>query len=403
MADLLTSQNFELERATIEFKTFYSEYFKNFKLRNKALRELYPLILRFQEKKPRTLLIVDKEAQALELETESMLNKYFGKNILALYQKELPKVNLPKKYKEDIDNSFWLSLFATISNSLEELKEQYKREWNYKTNFLIFLNDCLASYGLHKDILLRDPNIYKTFNLKVEHFYRSRKPLVVTKVNLTYEEFENQFIRLYSKKKPIKFNGLLIPFDKIYQVKITTTLLQSDEIPLFAEKNNFKWTDESKDILSFIDCCTDETERYHPNPFDEKTYDNRLNLIVVAEVTNILVEYPDSHKLYTSALTKFKENTFQRNVLDDLRLSLELLLRNMFNNNKVLEKQVSEIGQFQKRKGTSIELTNMFQKLIDYYSKYQNNYVKHDDKVKANEIEFVIDLTSSFLKFIVKR
>lgn len=399
----MTIQNLELERAINEYKTFYSKYLLNFKLRNKALRELYPLIIRFQEKKPRTLILVDNEAQILEQEAESVLNKYFNKDILALYKKELPKVNVPKKFKEDNDNSFWLSLFASISNSLEELKEQYKHEWNYKTNFLIFLNSCLTDYGLHKNILLRDPNVYKKFNLKIQHYYRSRKPLIATKVNLTYEEFEAQFIKFYIKQKPIKFNGLLIPFDKIHEVKITTTLLKYDEIPLFAERNNFNWTDDTKDILSFIDCCNDETEKYHPNPFDENTYDNRINLLVVAEVSNILKDYPDSHKLYTSAIAKFEKNEFQRNVLDDLRLSLELLLRNIFNNSKVLEKQVSEIGQFQKRKGTSIELTNMFQKLIDYYSKYQNNYIKHDDKVKINEIEFVIDLTSSFLKFIVKK
>ena len=44
----------------------------------------------------------------------------------------------------------------------------------------------------------------------------------------------------------------------------------------------------------------------------------------------------------------------------------------------------------------------MFQKLVDYYSKYQNSYVKHDDKVIEEEIEFMFELTSSFMKHLIR-
>ena len=44
----------------------------------------------------------------------------------------------------------------------------------------------------------------------------------------------------------------------------------------------------------------------------------------------------------------------------------------------------------------------MFLKLIDYYCKYQNFYVKHDDAVIEEEIEFIFEITSSFMKHIVR-
>ncbi len=44
----------------------------------------------------------------------------------------------------------------------------------------------------------------------------------------------------------------------------------------------------------------------------------------------------------------------------------------------------------------------MFVRLVDYYGKYQNSYVKHDDAVIEAEIEFIFEITSSFMKHIVK-
>lgn len=44
----------------------------------------------------------------------------------------------------------------------------------------------------------------------------------------------------------------------------------------------------------------------------------------------------------------------------------------------------------------------LFNKVIDYYSTYQNSYVKHNDFVKLNEMEFIISQTNSMIKFLVE-
>ena len=129
---------------------------------------------------------------------------------------------------------------------------------------------------------------------------------------------------------------------------------------------------------------------------------DEINEPLIIETKHWLSDYPDSLKLYDDALNKFNNKIFQRNVLDDLRLSLEKLLKCILNNNKPIEKQFNDIGTYIKERHGSKELSNMFVKLIDYYSKYQNTYVKHNDLIIENEIEFVIEITCSFLKFIIR-
>lgn len=127
-----------------------------------------------------------------------------------------------------------------------------------------------------------------------------------------------------------------------------------------------------------------------------------LNVALIDETKHWLADYPDSLKLYGEALTKFNNNIFERNLLDDLRLSLEILLKSIFQNNKSLENQVTQIGTFIYSNGGSKEFSNMFRILIDYYSKYQNSFVKHYDAVIEEEVEFIFEMTSSFMKHLIK-
>lgn len=106
--------------------------------------------------------------------------------------------------------------------------------------------------------------------------------------------------------------------------------------------------------------------------------------------------------VYKGAVLKHANASFLRNLLDDLRLALELLLKALLGNDKSIENQIPFLGEFIKKRGGSPELANMFVKLVDYYTKYQNTYVKHDDGVIEEEVEFVFELTSSFMKHLVR-
>ncbi len=129
---------------------------------------------------------------------------------------------------------------------------------------------------------------------------------------------------------------------------------------------------------------------------------SEINEALILETKHWLDEFPEVKKIYSEALQKHDHGIFKRNTLDDLRLALEKLAQTLFGNSKSLENQIANIGAFIKAQGGSRELSNMFEKLIDYYTKYQNTYVKHDDAVLNAEIDFVFEITSSFMKHLIR-
>lgn len=129
---------------------------------------------------------------------------------------------------------------------------------------------------------------------------------------------------------------------------------------------------------------------------------NIPNSSIVEETYHWLNDYPKALEKYSEGLIKFQANLFERSSIDDIRLSFELVVKQILNNDKSLENQLAEIGSRLKEKDVSPELRNMYVKLMDYYTKYQNTYVKHDDRINKNEIEYIIELTSLMMKFLIK-
>lgn len=127
-----------------------------------------------------------------------------------------------------------------------------------------------------------------------------------------------------------------------------------------------------------------------------------INETLIEETRHWLDGRPTALALYNDALEKFEHGAFHRNLLDDLRLSLEKLLHDVFDNDKSLENQIRFVGAYIKEHGGSKELANMFVKLVEYYASYQNSYVKHDDAVIEEEIEFIFEITSSFMKHLIR-
>jgi hypothetical protein len=140
------------------------------------------------------------------------------------------------------------------------------------------------------------------------------------------------------------------------------------------------------------------------NPsFDYTILRPNLNSDLLKQNLVELKDYPESAKLFQSALDKLNESRFERNLLDDMRLALESLVKSVLNNSKSLENQLESLGEHLKQRGTSKELINMFKTLTDYYSKYQNSYIKHNDKIKEDEVDLLVNLTSAFICFLINK
>ena len=123
---------------------------------------------------------------------------------------------------------------------------------------------------------------------------------------------------------------------------------------------------------------------------------------LVQKTKHWLSNHPNALKQYESALAKYEGGIFERNTLDDMRLAFELLVKDLLGNGKSLENQIAEIGTKLKSTGASVELRNMVQQVIKYYTDFQNNHVKHNDAVDDKEIEYIIELTSVVMKFLIK-
>ena len=172
------------------------------------------------------------------------------------------------------------------------------------------------------------------------------------------------------------------------------------------EAKEWKKKDPNKNIMRPCD-NPEKYLTYHRdalNWINEKKRSGYLNSSKyqndILNINKILRKYPKSLGCYLSAIDKLENDKFERNLLDDLRLTLEIFIKGILNNSKSLENQREYLGRYCKEKGVSKEVSNMFDKLIDLYSKYQNNYVKHDDKVNKNEISLIFNLTNAFIDFL---
>lgn len=174
------------------------------------------------------------------------------------------------------------------------------------------------------------------------------------------------------------------------------------------EKHNIRCTHKidpencSKNVYyeQLIYFTEQEIRRLNPS-YEFSILHPHINSNIIKENLINLETYPKTAKIYIAALDKINQESYNRNLLDDLRLCIEILLKDILNNNKSLENQKEELGKYLKNKNVSKEVTNMFTTLIDYFGKYQNSYVKHDDKVNKREIELMINLTSSFINFLL--
>lgn len=211
----------------------------------------------------------------------------------------------------------------------------------------------------------------------------------------------------YCNNYAIDFN-VIIPVDSADFGKFgsiipnkRTALLRN--LQAFNAKQQFQIIKELSELDFFRD--NDETKKLKVQLYTRYGFlaeECLSNTELVVKTKHWLENHPESLKQYTSALTKYEGGIFERNTLDDMRLSFELLIKDILGNNKSLENQIAELGGMLKNTDASTELRNIVTQVIKYYTDFQNNHVKHNDKVNSNEIEYVIELTSVVMKFLIK-
>jgi len=286
----------------------------------------------------------------------------------------------------------------------------------------------------------------KNINTRIKNFYKRWN--IVYDENKKISDFKNRVLltididmgKLFIsdrnlEQRSLKFMAKYIPQSKKYidgslgpmlqlRSALETKVIEFKDSPIYkilSEENDFEkfilflqsifWLDLDSEVkeelylgfkeemkLSMLDIRIGKTSSgiiFYPK--GAKLLDEKL----VNENLDWLTSYPTAYENFKSALEKHQNKIYQRNLIDDLRLSLELILKRILNNKGRLEKQEKLLGEYLEREKVPKELRNMYWQLIDYYTKYQNNYAKHDDKVNSSEVEFMIYLTGTFIRFLM--
>jgi len=116
--------------------------------------------------------------------------------------------------------------------------------------------------------------------------------------------------------------------------------------------------------------------------------------------------YPESLKAFEQSLSIYLRGDKPkfRNLIDNLRVSIELLLRKVLNNQKSLENQSKELDAWLEKHGSHKQIRNLYgQLLFGPYAILQNDVAKHGDvELLPDEIEYLIYITGTFMRLIIQ-
>ena len=125
-----------------------------------------------------------------------------------------------------------------------------------------------------------------------------------------------------------------------------------------------------------------------------------LDDALVSQPLEWLKEYPKSQKSFIDALKSYSEATESNvsNIADLFRKALETFCQEFFKIDKSLENSISNYCSYLKQKGVPKEISNNFNKLLDLFSTYNNDYAKHHDKSSLKVLEFIMYQTGNLIR-----
>ena len=119
------------------------------------------------------------------------------------------------------------------------------------------------------------------------------------------------------------------------------------------------------------------------------------------QVRHWLEDYSEAKKHYESALEKKNNKIYERNLLDDLRCSLEALVKDILQSKSSVENLKSDLGNYLKQNNVNVEIRNLYITLLKFFLEYQNNNVKHNNLFKEFEVDFIFNQTTVLMQFLI--
>ena len=134
-------------------------------------------------------------------------------------------------------------------------------------------------------------------------------------------------------------------------------------------------------------------------PKGAKELDDKL----VSEPLQWLAQFPNARNAWIKALKAYADATDNNasDCADLFRKALEQFFKEFFSSDKSLENYKSEYGALMKSRGVPAELSNMFEKVLNQYTAYMNNYAKHKDGTAKIALEYIMYQTGSLIRFLI--
>lgn len=117
----------------------------------------------------------------------------------------------------------------------------------------------------------------------------------------------------------------------------------------------------------------------------------------IQRTISLIPNLSNHRNLLESALSSYNRGEY-RHSLDDLRLCIELMMRDLLGNEKSLENQKQLLGTYLKDRGVSTEIRNMLIASLDSFCKYSNEHVKHKTDITRIDLQPVLAWANMLLE-----
>ena len=248
--------------------------------------------------------------------------------------------------------------------------------------FMTKMFNVLDTLGDSRDLLISDSEYLKFCNITgvpvSEDYFRKNGYWLIVSVlrecRVNFKEFIAHYIAFINCRDDSKNKK----YSKTYFKDVLCQMLKESNIP-------YELIEEDGGFFVF--------------PKGAKELDDAL----VSEVLFWLDDYPLSKKAWISALKDYSESvdSTASETADKFRKALERFFQEFFESDKSLENLKSEYGTFLTSKGIPSELKNNFEKLLEAYTKYINNYAKHHDKTSKNVLEYIMYQTGNIMRLLI--
>lgn len=281
-----------------------------------------------------------------------------------------------------------------VGTTTNQKSETIKRNLDFANRWNLDIKKNSYSSFLNRIIVIIEPIFtpYNTTIIEKDLFYSIGLPYV----NIEYSEYTFLFQKTQIHKLLYKLD-LNNKNHQILLIKFLEFLLNLRNV-YFNKSDIAKQISESI-VLSGLDvqlCKRGSEYVFYPSGAE------LLDTKVVNDTLNWLEKYPNSREKFHEALILQKKHESVRQVIDTMRLALELFIKQYFNNEKSLENQKELLGKYLKEQDVAKEIRDMFSTLFLFYTRYNNENVKHADNCIELESEYIIYLTGTFIRFLIK-